>query len=246
MALHSLPYTPPPDGELPLLYVTPHFLVLEKPAGLLSVPGRGADKQDCMASRACKRYPEALVVHRLDMETSGLLLMARGEEAQRVLSGLFQQRSVNKTYLALIAGNLSPAQGEINLPLICDWPNRPMQKVDDTQGKPALTRFQKLDYYPELDASTVRLHPVTGRSHQLRVHMRELGHPILGDRLYAPPPIQQKASRLMLHAHCLEFVDPFSGEHHRYLSQPPFCDTLQTDTETGFRHPDQKVPDRLA
>lgn len=159
------------------------------------------------------------------METSGLFLMALGEEAQRMLSGLFEQRRIDKTYLALVDGLVSPVQGEINLPLICDWPNRPMQKVDP-QGKPAQTHFQFIAYYPELDASAMSLRPRTGRSHQLRVHMRELGHPILGDRLYAPATVMQKTGRLMLHAHRLEFTDPFSDEHREYLSPPPFSEIL--------------------
>lgn len=222
MPLTPLPYTPPPDTGLTLVFEDPHLLVFDKPAGLLSVPGRGTEKADCMASRVQQRFPEALVVHRLDMETSGLFLMARGGAMQKTLSGMFERREMHKIYLALVAGMLQHEHGRIELPLICDWPNRPLQKVDHQIGKPAMTRYELISFDPLREASLVRLHPVTGRSHQLRVHMLALGHPIIGDRLYAPPAIQAQASRLMLHAASLAFTHPISGEALDLSAQAAF------------------------
>ncbi len=222
MPLPPLPYTPPPDIGLVLLHADAHLLIFDKPAGLLSVPGRGTDKADCMASRVQLRYADALVVHRLDMETSGLFLMARGEAMQKTLSGMFEHRQMVKSYLALVAGTPAQARGRIDLPLICDWPNRPLQKVDHVQGKPATTFYDFLEAYPALDASLMQLRPITGRSHQLRVHMCALGHPILGDRLYAPQGIQEKTSRLMLHAHSLAFTHPATQEACSFVAAPAF------------------------
>lgn len=222
MPLTPLPYTPPPDTGLVLIYADEQLLVFNKPAGLLSVPGRGADKADCMASRVQQRYADAMVVHRLDMETSGLFLMARGEFMQKTLSGMFERREMDKTYLALVDGFPKHDHGKIELPLICDWPNRPLQKVDHQIGKPAVTFYERVAEYPELRASLVRLRPVTGRSHQLRVHMLALGHPILGDRLYAPPAIMERTPRLMLHAHSLAFTHPASGQACEFNAPAPF------------------------
>lgn len=222
MPLPPLPYTPPPDTGLVLLHADEHLLIFDKPAGLLSVPGRGPDKADCMSSRAQLRYADALVVHRLDMETSGLFLMARGETMQKILSGMFEHRQMEKSYLALVAGTPAQASGRIDLPLICDWPNRPLQKVDHTQGKPATSFYEYLKAYPALDASLMLLRPVTGRSHQLRVHMCALGHPILGDKLYAPQGIQEKTSRLMLHAQSLAFTHPVTQKACSFVATPAF------------------------
>jgi tRNA pseudouridine32 synthase/23S rRNA pseudouridine746 synthase len=188
-----------------LAYVDDYLLVVMKPAGLLSVPGRGADKEDCLLSRVRGQYPDALIVHRLDMATSGLLVLARNDAAHRALSRMFALRQVQKRYLALLVGRLEQASGIVNLPLISDWPNRPRQKVDFESGKPSLTRYQLLSYDMAADTSRVSLEPETGRSHQLRVHMQSLGHPILGDELYGSGPA---ASRLMLHAAALAFVHP--------------------------------------
>lgn len=212
--MHSLDYTPPEDNGLDILYIDDDLLVLNKPSGLLSVPGRGEDKQDCLASRAQARYPEALIVHRLDQATSGVMLMARGPDRQRTLSLAFQTRETEKRYLALVAGD-SAESGEIDLPLICDWPNRPRQKVDLDIGKPSLTRYRRLDYDAGTNTSRVELTPITGRSHQLRVHLSAIGHPILGDPLYAPPAVHDQASRLMLHAWRLTFQHP---TRHRPVS----------------------------
>lgn len=179
------------------LHVDETCVVVDKPAGLLSVPGRGEDKQDCAAARVQQRYPEALIVHRLDQATSGLLLFARGAENQRHYSYEFMQRRVHKRYVAVVEG-LLPLDGtwhEIALPLIADWPNRPKQKVDHEHGKPSLTRWRALDH--EAGRTRVELEPVTGRSHQLRVHLMALGHPIAGDALYGNA---STAPRLLLHA----------------------------------------------
>jgi tRNA pseudouridine32 synthase/23S rRNA pseudouridine746 synthase len=199
------------------------LLVLDKPAGLLAVPGRGADKQDCLSARAQAIWPDAMVVHRLDMATSGLLVMARGPAVQRTLSMAFAARRVHKRYIAVVAGRLAgPVDewAEIELPLILDWPNRPRSVVDRVRGKPSLTRWRVLGH--GAGTTRVELEPVTGRSHQLRVHLRELGHPILGDALYAPPEVQAMAGRLLLHAWSLAFRHPLSGADVAFESQPPF------------------------
>lgn len=167
-----------------LIYEDSALLVVSKAPGLLSVPGRGPDKQDCLIHRVQAVYPEALSVHRLDMGTSGLLVVARGPAMHRELSMLFQERKVAKRYIAIVDGRLQANTGEISLPLICDWPNRPRQKVDHEIGKPSLTRYRLLNYDARTNSSRVELEPITGRSHQLRVHLAELGHPILGDELY--------------------------------------------------------------
>lgn len=198
-----------------------HLIVLDKPAGLLAVPGRGPDKQDCLAARAQALWPDALVVHRLDMATSGLVLMARGAAMQRALSRLFERRLVHKRYEAVVAGRLD-GHGTVELPLLVDWPNRPLQKIDHEHGRPAITHWRALSHDAAAGDTRVSLEPVTGRSHQLRVHMAALGHPILGDTLYAPPGVQARAPRLLLHACELAFTHPASGETLRLESRTPF------------------------
>ncbi|HEY1093012.1 MAG TPA: pseudouridine synthase [Burkholderiaceae bacterium] len=200
--------------NLEVLHVDERCLALVKPAGLLAVPGRGADKQDCAAQRVQALYPDALIVHRLDQATSGILLMARGAHWQRELSIAFAERRVHKRYVALLEGHLA-ASGwqEVALPLLADWPNRPRQKVDLEQGKPSLTRWQVLGH--EGAFTRVELEPVTGRSHQLRVHMQSLGHPIAGDALYGHA---DSAPRLLLHAS--ELALPEMGLALK--SAPPF------------------------
>jgi tRNA pseudouridine32 synthase / 23S rRNA pseudouridine746 synthase len=203
-----------------LVYVDEHLLVLDKPAGLLAVPGRGEDKQDCLSARAQAMWPDALVVHRLDMATSGLFLMGRGLHMQRVLSRAFAERAVRKHYEAVVAGRLQEREGVIELPLARDWPNRPLQKVDTEHGRPSTTRWRVLAH--EGDTTRVALEPVTGRSHQLRVHLQAIGHPIVGDPLYAPPPVQAGAARLLLHARALELMHPATGEPLAFVSAVPF------------------------
>jgi tRNA pseudouridine32 synthase/23S rRNA pseudouridine746 synthase len=208
-----------------LLYVDASVLVLDKPSGLLAVPGRGVDKQDCLSARVQICYPDALIVHRLDMATSGLMVMARGVDAQRALSRAFAAREVSKRYIAVVAGRLEAppeAWGTIDLPIIIDWPNRPLRIIDHQLGKPSLTRWRVLGYDATGTCTRVELEPVTGRSHQLRVHLRELGHPILGDALYAPPDVQAQASRLLLHAGSLGLVHPVTGEALMFESPVPF------------------------
>lgn len=200
-----------------VLYRDDALLIADKPAGLLAVPGRGEDKQDCLIRRLQSDFPDALVVHRLDMATSGLMVFARGVEMQRRLSLMFQRREVSKRYLAVVAGRLEQEAGEVSLPLICDWPNRPKQKVDHVLGKPSLTRYRLLDI--EGSNSRVELEPVTGRSHQLRLHMAAIGHPILGDALYGDP---SSAPRLLLHACWLAFLHPVGGEALSFRSEAPF------------------------
>ncbi|MBL8399368.1 MAG: RNA pseudouridine synthase [Candidatus Accumulibacter sp.] len=183
-----------------LRHADPLTLVVDKPAGLLAVPGRGEDKQDCLARRVMADFPEARVVHRLDMATSGLMVLARGDEMQRWLSRQFAERRVGKRYLAIVHGRLVDARGVIDLPLTADWPNRPRQRVDTRLGKAALTRYCRLAYDPASDCSTVLLWPQTGRTHQLRVHLLAIGHPIVGDALYGPCATDEVADRLLLHA----------------------------------------------
>ncbi|HWR77933.1 MAG TPA: pseudouridine synthase [Thiobacillus sp.] len=207
------------------LYADDTLLVVDKPSGLLAVPGRGADKQDCLSARVQARYADALTVHRLDMATSGLMVMARGAAAQRELSKAFAARGVKKRYIAVVAGRLeAPPEGWgiIDLPIIVDWPNRPLRIVDHQLGKPSLTRWRVLGNDETGSRTRVELEPVTGRSHQLRVHLRELGHPILGDALYAPPEVQALSGRLLLHAGSLRFAHPVTGEVMAFECPAPF------------------------
>ena len=217
----TLIYHPATNDLLDLIYRDDTLLVANKPAGLLAVPGRGADKEDCLATRIQQEFPDALVVHRLDMATSGLMLFARGAEMQRRLSQLFRGREVQKRYVAVVAGKLGPATGEVNLPIVADWPNRPLRKIDIESGKPSLTRYRLLAHDGVTDTSRVELEPVTGRTHQLRVHMAAIGHPVLGDALYGGM-VDASSERLLLHSTLLSFVHPISGEPLAFLSEPPF------------------------
>ncbi|WP_045475662.1 RluA family pseudouridine synthase [Serpentinimonas barnesii] len=221
----------PPGVEV--VHADAALVVLNKPAGLLSVPGKGPDNADCLSARVQALYPDALVVHRLDMATSGLLVMARGREAQRHLSRSFALRQVHKRYQALVAGIPSaPDDGpwhDIHLPLRVDWPNRPRSKVDLAHGKPSHTRWRWLETLtlPSSSAapwvcSRLALEPIHGRSHQLRVHLMALGYPIVGDDLYAPDPVAQATPRLMLHAHRLELPHPTDGQVREFDALVPF------------------------
>ena len=206
-------------SQFDLIYADDDILVVNKAPDLLSVPGRGPDKQDCLIHRVQAVYPDALAVHRLDMATSGLLLMARGAAMHRQLSMLFQERQIAKRYIAVVAGQLAAETGEINLPLICDWPNRPRQMVSFQIGKPSLTRYRLLGFDVSSNSSRVELEPITGRSHQLRVHMAALGHPILGDDLYGS---LSSAPRLLLHATKLSFPMPGTDQWQSFESPPDF------------------------
>lgn len=205
----------PPVGDLEIIYADESLLVVSKPAGLLAVPGRGPDKQDCLGVRLQQKFPDALVVHRLDMATSGLMLFARGVEMQRRLSQMFREREVEKRYTAVVAGKLGPEIGEVNLPIVADWLNRPLRKIDMESGKPSLTRYTPLAYDAATDSSRVELEPVTGRTHQLRLHMAAIGHPILGDALYGNA---YNAPRLMLHASSLHFLHPLTGSPLNFVN----------------------------
>ena len=196
--------------------------MFDKPAGLLAVPGRGDDKQDCLWHRVRQRWPDALVVHRLDMATSGLMLFARGADLQRRLSRAFAARQIDKHYVALVAGRMPAAGGRIELPLMADWPRRPLQKVDALAGKPSITDWQLTGYDDARQTSRLTLQPLTGRTHQLRLHLAAIGHPILGDALYAPPDIVERAPRLLLHACALAFDHPLGGTRLQLRCEPPF------------------------
>ncbi|UUX93959.1 RluA family pseudouridine synthase [Aquabacterium sp. J223] len=217
---------PPPV----VLWRDAHLLVAVKPAGLLSVAGRGPEGQDCLHHRLLPRWPDARVVHRLDMGTSGLMLFACSDAAQRRLSMAFERRQVDKRYVAVADGHLAPADGDggwgrIELPLGADWPARPRQRVDHAHGKPSLTRWKVLAHGHLPDGRPVTrllLAPVTGRSHQLRVHLAAIGHPLLGDPLYASPAVEAAAPRLMLHASALALPHPAVALRLALDSRPPF------------------------
>ncbi len=206
--------------EIEIIYADDYLVVANKPTLLLSVPGRGEDKQDCLISRLSVKFPAILTVHRLDWETSGLTVLALNKDIHRQLSRQFQEREVNKEYVAVVYGQPEQDLGEINLPLRCDWENRPRQIVDPVQGKASQTYWQCLERLS--DRSRLLLKPVTGRSHQLRVHLQQLGHPILGDPLYAHPQALNMAERLLLHASQLEFKHPAKREMVKFCSPVPF------------------------
>ncbi len=213
-------YAPPAHTGLTILYHDDDFLVLDKPSGLLSVPGRVAENKDSLSSRVQLEYPEATIVHRLDMDTSGIMAMALNKEAHRAISRQFEFKETDKTYIAVVWGQLETDAGEVDLPMRCDWPNRPLQIVDFEQGKKALTKWKVLDR--EEDRSRVELTPITGRSHQLRVHMQSLGYPIMGDPFYAKGDALIKSERLLLHAAELSFTHHLSGEKINIRSKVPF------------------------
>lgn len=194
-----------------ILYQDDYLIAINKPSGLLSVPGKRPEHKFCAITQLNKTHPEALIVHRLDMDTSGLLLLARDKDTHRALSILFQERKVDKTYVALCQGKLLKPEGRICLPMRCDWDNRPKQIIDFIHGRSAQTDWQLITQYD--DYFSVKLHPITGRSHQLRLHMKSLGHPILGDNLYADNQTKNAKNRLMLHAEIIEFNHPKTGEH---------------------------------
>jgi tRNA pseudouridine32 synthase/23S rRNA pseudouridine746 synthase len=209
-------------GPISIAYQDEYLLVADKPAGMLSVPGRGPDKQDCLINRLLVDYPNAKTVHRLDMATSGLLIFALSYESQKALGRLFENRLVDKEYQALVSGLIENDTGKVDLPLICDWPNRPRQKVCYEHGKASQTEYRVLERDETKNCTRVALHPITGRSHQLRVHMQALGHPILGDFFYADDDAFAAASRLCLHAHKLKFKHPFTDKDVSIISEPTF------------------------
>lgn len=217
-------YNPPADPFISVLHDNEEFLILSKQSGLLSVPGRLAEHADCLETRVQTQYPDALTVHRLDRGTSGLLVMAHGKAAHRHLSMQFQKRQTDKTYVADVWGEVKDDTGTIDLPLLCDWPNRPKQHVDFENGKPSLTHWKVLERRKK--STRLELTPVTGRSHQLRVHLLSIGHPILGDAFYAQDEAFGDAfsatNRLHLHAETLSFFHPAGGSRVEFKDKCPF------------------------
>jgi len=203
-----------------IIYSDDALVIANKPYDMLSVPGRGEDKQDCLWRRVQEQFPTARVVHRLDYATSGLMVLALTLEAQRHLSRSFQERLTSKRYQAIICGEPSETAGEVKLPLRCDWENRPLQIVDFEQGKSAHTEWSQLS--KESLGTRVSLKPITGRSHQLRVHMQAMGHPIVGDRFYATEEGIAASERLLLHAEYLAFPHPDTNEQIEFFAPCPF------------------------
>ncbi len=216
-----------PPVDLPLVYSDDTFIVLDKPAGLLCVPGRGPDKQDCLSARAQQAFPGACIVHRLDMATSGLVLLARHASAQRALSLAFANRQVHKRYEAVVDGVAKGPAGAdtwqtIDLPIALDWPRRPLRIIAAANGKPSTTRWRVMASDAALGLSRLALEPVTGRSHQLRVHLAAIGHAILGDAWYAAPAVTARSPRLLLHATQLRLAHPATGAPVQFISAVPF------------------------
>ena len=210
MALNDKFIYMPPQGELSILYEDDDLVIIEKPAGLLSVPGRLPEHHDSAYYRVLEQFPNAKITHRLDMATSGIFMSTKHRDAEVAVSKMFQARTVKKNYIALVQGKL-PDTGRIEVPLITDWENRPRQIVHFELGKPALTLYDRVEYDEVTDVSRVLLTPITGRSHQLRVHLQYIGHPITGDKLYHPEPTRSPLGRMALHASYLAFTQPLSG-----------------------------------
>ncbi|CDG23011.1 Ribosomal large subunit pseudouridine synthase A [Xenorhabdus poinarii G6] len=213
-------YHPPTDPWLYVLYQDEHIMVVNKPSGLLSVPGKAEEHKDSIMTRIQAEYPTAESVHRLDMATSGIMAVALTKAAERELKRQFREREPKKVYIARVWGKMAQEKGLVDLPLICDWPNRPKQKVCFETGKSAQTEYQVLEY--EAQSTRVRLSPITGRSHQLRVHMLALGHPILGDRFYAHEQARESAPRLQLHAQALFITHPAYGTPMHFECEAEF------------------------
>ncbi|GIT92940.1 RNA pseudouridine synthase [Jannaschia pagri] len=213
----STPYDPP-QGPIPVVYQDDDILVVDKPQGLLSVPGRGAHLADCLLNRLQADWPEVLLCHRLDRDTSGIMVFALTKDAQRKMGRLFETKRVKKRYIARVAGQVAEDHGTIDLPLIVDWPNRPLQHVNFERGKPSVTDWQRMAI--EDGTTRMRLLPRTGRSHQLRVHMQSLGHPILGDPFYSTDHAHWP--RMMLHAEGLKFEHPTQERMLRLEAPCPF------------------------
>ena len=209
----------PPDEPLRIIHHDQHLVLIDKPSGLLTVPGKGAHLADCLITRVQQAFPEALLVHRLDRDTSGVVVFALTRAAQRDLNLQFEERRTIKVYAARLWGQLTPREGLVDLPLCVDWPNRPLQHVDRVNGRPAQTEWRVLSHQDH--ETRVRLMPLTGRSHQLRVHCQSLGHPILGDPFYATGPARD-FPRLMLHAESLRLRDPGSTKSVLFTAPVPF------------------------
>jgi tRNA pseudouridine32 synthase/23S rRNA pseudouridine746 synthase len=219
------PESAPASGPIAVVYVDADVIVLNKPSGLLSVPGRGPDKQDCLSARVQAQYPDALVVHRLDMATSGLIVMARSASVQRALSAAFSNRLVHKSYEAVVSGAMASDGADwhtIDLPIAVDWPNRPLRTINHDIGQASQTRYRVMGTNTQTATSRLALEPLTGRTHQLRVHLQASGHPILGDALYAPPAVMAQAPRLLLHASGLAFAHPMDGRALQFTCAADF------------------------
>lgn len=215
------PYlVPHSKEEITILYQDSDLLLVRKPDLLLSIPGRHPLNKDCLITRLQQNYPAASIVHRLDLDTSGIMVIPLNKPTHAHISRQFQQREVHKSYHAIVYGIVGPDSGEVNLPIASDWERRPRQVICHQRGKPALTHFEVLER--KKDRTRLLLKPVTGRSHQLRIHMRELGHPILGCDMYAHETALEMASRLMLHATRLEFTHPTTGQWLRGDCPPDF------------------------
>ena len=210
----------PPDVHMDILHHDSQIMVVNKPSGLLSVPGKGEHLSDCVISRVQKIFPDALLVHRLDLETSGIMLFAMTRHAQRHLGLQFEKRQIKKNYIARVWGHIEEKTGEIDLPLIVDWPNRPRQKICHETGKSAFTKWRVLRR--DNISTRVRLTPTTGRSHQLRVHMLSTGHVILGDKLYSDGDALNASERLLLHAESIKLRHPEDGKGVIFKSACPF------------------------
>ena len=210
----------PPQGPLDVVHEDHELLVVNKPSGLLSVPGKGEHLADCLIARVQVAFPTALLVHRLDRDTSGVMVFGLTPHAQRHLGLQFEKRMTKKTYVARVDGRLEPKEGTVDLPLIVDWERRPRQMVDHENGKQAVTDWRVVKY--GADETRVRLMPQTGRSHQLRVHMLALGHVILGDPLYAEGAARDRVDRLMLHSEELRLRHPDGGRGMRFRAKTPF------------------------
>jgi tRNA pseudouridine32 synthase / 23S rRNA pseudouridine746 synthase len=216
------PYAPPPDLGLDVVHEDAHLLAVNKANGLLSVPGRGAAMQDCLASRVQARWPQALVVHRLDEDTSGLVLFALNADVQRQLSAAFESRTVDKRYTAVVHGLMAHDQGEVTARIGRNWAMRPMRCIDPDDGQSAHTVFKVIQRNTAPHTTRVMLQALTGRTHQLRVHMAHIGHAICGDALYGNQEALHAAPRLMLHAQYLAFTHPVTGQSLELYSEAPF------------------------
>ena len=215
---HDMTHYFPPMDPLDVVHLDHEILVVNKPSGLLSVPGRGALLADCLITRIQSEYPTALLVHRLDRDTSGVMVFALSPNAQRHLGLQFEKRQTKKTYVARVWGQIKADTGTVDLPIIVDWPNRPKQMICHETGRAAVTDWQVINR--NRGETRVKLSPKTGRSHQLRIHMLALGHPILGDPFYGTPE-SQEATRLMLHSHRLRLRHPDGGEMMDFRAKLP-------------------------
>ncbi|HEY9135459.1 MAG TPA: pseudouridine synthase [Pseudomonadales bacterium] len=213
---------PPCNKAIEILYEDEHLLLVNKPDLLLSVPGRAPENKDCLITRLQQQFPSASIVHRLDLDTSGIMVIPLSQAVHSHISRQFQQRKIYKEYTAIVYGLPKTNYGEINFPIKCDWGNRPKQIVDYGRGKAAQTFYKVLERRPENKQSRVTLYPVTGRTHQLRLHLKAIKHPILGCDMYAHEEALGMAKRLMLHATRLEFEHPFTGEILQGYCPPEF------------------------